>query len=175
MLAAAVFGVSAIALAAPAEARMGGFGGFHGGGFGGFHGGGFGGFHGGVGGFHGGGGGFRPPIFLHPGFRGGVHPAFAGRPFVGNRAFFVHRPFFSNRTAFVHHPFFFHGHRFFNNNAFAVGLGSGAILGGLAYDYPYYDYPYYDTGYGEDCYYVRRRIVNPWGSVVWRRALVCDY
>ncbi|NIX77810.1 hypothetical protein [Microvirga terricola] len=174
LLAAAAFGVSAIALAVPTEARMGGFGGFHGGGFGGFHGG-LGGFHGGFGGFH---GGFARPMFIHPGFRGGFHPAFAGRPFFAHRAVFVNRPFIGRRAAFVHNPFFihrnrffFHRHRFFNNNAFAVGLASGAVLGGL-YDY---GYPYYNTAYGDDCYYVRRRAVNQWGYVVWRRALVCDY
>ncbi|MGO4573699.1 hypothetical protein [Microvirga sp. 2TAF3] len=173
-LAATVLCAGTIALAAPADARMGMGGGFHGGmGMGGFHGGmgGFGGFHGGMG------GGFRPPIF-HQGFRGGFggfHPGFAGRPFVTNRAFF------NNRGAFNNRAFFFRRNHFFNNNAFATGLFVGG-LGGLAYGYPYYDYgydygyPYYSTAYyGGDCYYVRRRVVNPWGHIVVRRVAVCGY
>jgi hypothetical protein len=166
LLAAIVLGVGAIALAAPAAARMGG-------GMGGFHGG-IGG--GGMGGF----GGFHPPIFMHqsfspgstssfrPGFNSGLSPGFAGRPFMGNRMAFGNRPFFHDHDHFDHH-----------RNAFAFGLVSGAVLGGLAYDYSYYgypydSYPYYGAAYGDDCYLVYRRVVNPWGHVVLRRVAVCD-
>ncbi|MEZ0171407.1 hypothetical protein [Microvirga sp. TS319] len=153
LLIAAVIGAGAIALAAPADARIGGMGGFHGsmGGFGGM-----GGFHGGMGGFH--------PFFMHPGshvgFNPGFRPGFAGRPFFRNRAFFDHD-------------------RFHHNNGFAFGLVSGALLGGLAYGYPYdsyydYGYPTYGVAYGGDCYVVPRRVVNPWGRIVLRREVVCD-
>ncbi|MBZ6079250.1 hypothetical protein [Microvirga puerhi] len=158
LLAAITLGVGVVALAAPTMAR-GGMGGM---GMGGFHGGmGMGGFHGGMGGF----GGFHPPVFIHQGFHSGFspgfHPGFAGRPFMGNRAVFVNRPFF-----FHHHPF--------NDNALAFGLVGGTVLGGLAYDYPYYDYPYYGATYGGDCFVIHRRVVNPWGRIVLRRAVVCS-
>jgi hypothetical protein len=155
-LAAAVIGAGALTLAAPAEARFGGFGGFHGG----------------MGGFGGGFGGFHRPFMMHPGFAGHgfVGRGFAGRPFFGRG--FVGRPFFGRR--FVGRPFFFRRHNGFGN-AFAVGLVSGAALG--AFGYPYYSYPYYpyySSAYDEDCYVVRRRIVTRWGGIVVRRALVCS-
>jgi hypothetical protein len=78
-LAAALVGAGALALSAPAQARIGGFGGFHGG-MGGFGGGGFGGFH--------------RPFMMHPGFAGRPflgHPGFFGHGFVGHRPFFFHR------------------------------------------------------------------------------------
>jgi hypothetical protein len=138
-MAAAAFGLVALALSAPAEAR------------------GLGGFHGGMGGIRGGGmmrgsGGFgRPVRFAHPGFAGSAffgHPNFVGRPF------FSHRRFADDRR------FFFRRHRFIG--PLAVGF-AGA-----------YDYPYDDSGiYGEECFVVRHRVVNPWGYVVVRRSLVC--
>ena len=101
---AAVSFMGAMVVANTADARIGGFGGFHGGGF---HGG-FGGFRGaGFGGFRGAGfSGFRGVGFARPGFaaRGAFfRPGFVGRPFVGRPfvrgAFFRHRRFFG--PAFV--------------------------------------------------------------------------
>jgi hypothetical protein len=150
-VAAVVLGLGAVVASAPVEARM-GFGGFHGG-MGGFHGG-MGSFHGPMGGFggrgvmHSGFGGFRQP-FMHPGFHQGF----------GQRRFFAHRGFFHRHNRF--------------GGPFAVGLLSGAALGAFTYDAPYYGGYYSDAGYGEDCYVIRRRVVNPWGYVTVRRALVC--
>jgi hypothetical protein len=139
-------GLGAMIAVTPAEARM-GMGGFHGGGF-----------HGPMGGFrgpgmmHAGFGGFRQPgAFMHPGFR----------PGFGQHRFFAHRAFFHRHNRF--------------GGPFAVGLLSGAALGAFAYGSPYYGYGgyYSDAGYGDDCYVIRRRVVNPWGYVTVRRALVC--
>jgi hypothetical protein len=60
----------------------------------------------------------------------------------------------------------------------AVGLLSGAALGGFygsgyGYGYPYGGY-YSDAGYGEECYVIRRRVISPWGYPVIRKQLVCD-
>jgi hypothetical protein len=101
--------IGAALMAAPAQARFGGFGGMHGGGgFAGGHVGGFGGMHGGGGfavGHVGGFGGFRGGFVGHPGFVG--------------------------RTAFVNHGFF-PGHRvgFFPHRRF-IGpfVGVGALYG----------------------------------------------
>jgi hypothetical protein len=150
---AAALGIGAMTFSAPADAR--GFGGSHGGG-GGFHGG-MGGLRSGMGGFQSGGmargfGGFHGPVaFAHPGFFRspfGAHRAFANRPF------FFHRQFADRR-------FFFHRRRFVG--PFAAGFYDGG------YDYPYYD----DGAYSEECFSVRRRLVNRWGYVVVRRQLVC--
>jgi hypothetical protein len=99
---------------------------------------------------------------MHPGF---AHHGFMARPMFVHRPVFAHRPFFVHRP-FVRRPFFVRRHHRFGP-AFAAGFVGGAALGSLGY--ASYGYPYY----GEDCYVVRRRIVNPWGYVVVRRALVC--
>jgi hypothetical protein len=149
LFALAALGLGAMVFSVSAEAR-----GFGGGG-GGFRGGG--GFHGGMGGFHGGGmmrggSGFRGPIAF-------AHRGFAGSAFISHRAFVGHAFIFRRRFADRH--FFFPRRRFFG--PFAVGFDGGD-----------YDYPYYDSGvYGEECFFVRQRVVNPWGTVVVRRRLVC--
>ncbi len=59
--------------------------------------------------------------------------------------------------------------------------GSGAFRGvsspfyGYGYNYPYYgNYPT-TVAYGEDCYWVRRRVVGRNGRVLIRREQVCNY
>jgi hypothetical protein len=146
----------AMALSAQAEAR-GGMGGFHGGGMGGFHGG-MSGFHGGMGGFHGGRGGFHGPIAF-------AHPGFAGSRFFVRRAF-VSRPFFFHRRFADGRFIFFRRHRFVT--PFPVGF-DGGFYGPWAYDSGYDDY----GAYQDECFVVRRRIVNYRGQVVVRRGLVC--
>lgn len=175
-IAAAALGLGAMTFSAPSEAR--GFGGFHGGGggfhggMGGFHGGG-GGFHAGMGGFHGGEGGFHGGMGAFHGSMGmgGFHGGVVRGPgaFHGPVAF-THRGFirspFSART-FVNRPFFFHRRFadrrfFFRRHRFAGPLVAGFYDGD-------YGYPYY----AEECFWVRRHVVNPWGFVVVRRRLVC--
>ena len=153
-LAAAAIGAGALALSAPAEARFGGFGGFHGG-FGGFH---------------------RPVAFINHGFMhpGMFRPGFVNRPFFANRSVFsrsafLNRRSFVSRRFFAYRPFFFRHRRF--AGPFALGLVSGAAFESLAYDAPYYSYP---APYGEGCVIVRRPMVNPWGRIVVRRRLVCN-
>jgi hypothetical protein len=127
---------------------------------------GFGGVHGGMhsfGGFHG--AAFAPRFAARPMMfrQAAFAPHFANRPFV-HRAAFVNRPFFHRRRHF--------------GAAFAAGLiGATAVgLASSAYAYPYDGYGYYPAsyGYGDGCYVVRRRHVNPWGYVVVRRQLICD-
>ena len=50
-------------------------------------------------------------------------------------------------------------------------------LGALSYPYYGYGYgyPYYGSSYGGDCYWVRRRVVGPYGRVVLRNVQVCPY
>jgi hypothetical protein len=153
-LAAAVMAAGATIVAGPAEARMGFGGGMRMGGFGGgMRMGGFGGMR--MGGF----GGMRMGGFHHARMGGFHHMGGFHRPFV-HRAVFAHRPF-------VHHRRHFGG-------AFATGFVGGAALGlaSSAYAYPY-DYGYSTASYNDDCYVVRRRVVNPWGYVVVRPQLVC--
>jgi hypothetical protein len=121
------------------------------GGMGGFHGGGMGGFHGCMGGFH------RQFAFVHPGFAGSRF--FVRRAFV-NRPFFFHRRFADGRFIF------FRRHRFVA--PFAVGF-DGGLYGPWAYDSGYDDY----GAYKDECFVVRRRIVNYRGHAVLRRGLVC--
>jgi len=105
-LVAGVVGAS-VALASPAMARGGGFGGGHGGGFGGMHGGGGmhamgGGMHfgGGMGGARFGGAHFGGPRFAHAAFS----PRFAHTAF--HRPFFHHR-FHHRRFAFIGAPYLY--------------------------------------------------------------------
>jgi hypothetical protein len=97
--------------------------------------------------------GVRGPIAI-------AHPGFAGSAFISHRPF-ARGPFFFHRR-FADRRFFFFPHRRFFA-PFAVGFDGGD-----------YDYPYYDNGaYGGQCFLVHQHVVNQWGHVVLRRALVC--
>jgi hypothetical protein len=151
LAAATVIGVALIA--APAQARMGGFGGggfgggFHGGGFhgGGFGGGGFAGARvGSLGGFRGGFAGAR--VASLGGFRGAgfARPAFVGRSaFIGRSAFVGRHAFFPGRR------FAFFPHRRF----IAPFFGFGALYAAAGYS---------------SCW---TWVPTPYG---WQRAWVCD-
>jgi hypothetical protein len=55
------------------------------------------------------------------------------------------------------------------------GLAIGALSApsyGYPYDYGFYAYPTYGVTYGGDCYWVRRRVVDPWGRTFVRRVQV---
>jgi hypothetical protein len=96
------------------------------------------------------------------GMGGFHHGGFAGRGFGG-----FHR-FGGLSRGFHHRGFGFGG-------PLAVGLISGAALGGLdgsgGYGYPYGGY--YNAGYRGGCYLIRRRVYSPWGPAI-RKQRVCD-
>jgi len=167
--AAAAIGICAAAFATPPVAQARGFGGFHGG-MGGFRGG-MGGFRGGMarpgfGGFQGGSG-LRSSGFVHPGFvhPGVAHPGFMHPGFAGSG--FVHRPGFVRSPVFFHHRFV-DGRRFFFRHHRFVTVG---FAGG--YDGPYDESSSYDEPYQDQCFVMRRRVLDRHGYLVIRRTLVC--
>jgi hypothetical protein len=66
----------------------------------------------------------------------------------------VHRPVFVRRHRFVHRPFF-HRRRHF----------APAFLTAAAFA---------PSFYADDCFVVRRKVVNRWGDIVIRRRVVCS-
>ncbi|MBQ0822017.1 hypothetical protein KBI52_17635 [Microvirga sp. HBU67558] len=159
---------------------LGGSGAFRGGGFGG---GGFGGSRmfiprGGMGGF--GGGAIAGPRLGRGDFRVGA----IGRPGYGFRAPYYgrvaggYRPYY--RGYYGGYPYYrnyYRGYPYYGG-VVAAGLALGALsypYYGYGYDYPYYGYYPAAVAEGEDCYWVRRRIVGPYGRIVIRRQQVCNY
>jgi hypothetical protein len=190
LLALGALAVSALLIPGDAEAqRFGGRGGggarMGGGGFGGggaFRGGGFGGQRMFVprGGMSGarvgmGGGGFPGrAIAARPG-RGDFRMAAIGRPGYGGRA-----PYYG-RVGGNYSPYsrgyYRRGYPYYGG-ALAAGLALGALsypYYGYGYNYPYYGYDPTTVAYGEDCYWVRRRVVSFNGRVFIRREQVCNY
>lgn len=184
--------VSAVLIPGDAEAqRFGGRGGgggirMGGGGFGGgvaFRGGNFG---GGPRMFvpRGGMGGFRTGAIAAPRLgRSDFRMAAIGRPGYGVRA-----PYYG-RIAGNYRPYYRgyygRGYPYYRRYPYYGGaVAAGLALGALSYPYygygygwndPYYDYYPTTVAYGEDCYWVRRRVVGVNGRVFIRREQVCDY
>jgi len=172
--------------------RMGG-GGFGGGGFrGGGFGGGFGGGsrmfipRGGMGGVGIGAGGFRGGAIAaaRPG-RGDFRAAAIGRPGYGFRAPYYgrvaggYRPYYRGYGRYPYYGNYYRGYPYYGG-ALAAGLALGALSFpyygyGYGYDYPYYGYSPYNVAYGQECYWVRRRVVGVNGRVFIRREQVCNY
>ena len=102
------------------------------------------------------GGVYRPGAIYRPGFRG-----------YGWRA-----PYYGRGWRYPYYGGYYPRYPYYGG-ALLAGLTLGAL------SYPYYgygyDYPNYDTAYGDDCYWVRRRIVGPYGRIVIRRVQVCEY
>jgi hypothetical protein len=157
----------------------------------------------GGGGFGGGVGGFRRGIAAPVGgFRGGIAAPVGGflggairvgqggglrGGVAGTRYGYGYRPGAVYRSprpygpAYAYRPYYrgFYGRRYpYYGGAVAAGLIGGLAFGALSY--PYYDYPYgyddpaYDVADGEDCAWVRRRVVDSLGRVVVRRVQVCE-
>ncbi len=107
-------------------------------------------------------GGFRPAI-AGPGFRGYGRVVSVGRP--------TYRGYYGGRWGY---PYYRRG---WGYPYYGGGLLAGLTLGALSYPYYGYDYPYLYAGaaYGGDCYWVRRRVIDPWGRVVRRLVQVCEY
>jgi hypothetical protein len=174
-----------------ADAQRGGRGGggarFGGGGFGGGGFGGGGGFRGG--GFGGGQRMFIPRGGMGGGFRGGAIAARPGRgdfrmAAIGRPGYGVRAPYYG-RVAGAYRPYYrgYGRYPYYRNypyygGALAAGLAFGALSYpwyGYGYNYPYYGYNPYNVAYGQECYWVRRRIVGVNGRVFIRREQVCNY
>jgi hypothetical protein len=102
-----------------------------------------------------------------PGY--GVRAPYYGRA-VGN-----YRPYY--RGYYGRGYPYYRGYPFYGG-ALAAGLALGAFsypFYGYGYNYPYYgNYPT-TVAYGEDCYWVRRRVIGAYGRVFIRREQVCNY
>ncbi|MBJ6124337.1 hypothetical protein [Microvirga splendida] len=155
------------------------------------------GFRGGAPSFRSGGGAMVPRIGM-AGPRGFAGPALAGRPAFRGGAVGLRpggfRPALApgfrgyGRVVDVV-PRYDRGWRYpYYGGYYRTGWGypsfGGALLAGLtlgALSYPYYGYgygtPYLYAGavYGEECYWARRRVIDPWGRVVRRLVQVCTY
>lgn len=125
------------------------------------------------------------------------HRGFGGHGFHGGHGFGGHRGFYGGHGGFYGgHRFYGGGHGFYpgyyghrhgyygyGGGAVAAGLIGGLALGALAASPAYYGgygygygYPgYYGAGYGYGgCYLVRRRVIDPYGTVYIRRIQVCE-
>jgi hypothetical protein len=129
---------------------------------------------------------FRPPMagMARPSFHGGAvgvrpggfRPALAGPGFRGyGRVFNVARPYDRGWRYPYYGGYYRRG---WGYPYYGGALLAGLTLGALSYPF-YYDYgdPYLYSGvsYGGECYWVRRRVIDPWGRVVRRRVQVCEY
>ena len=136
-----------------------------------------------------GGGGFRTGAIAapRPG-RGDFRMAAIGRPGFGARAPYygrvggAYRPYY--RGNYGRYPYYrnYYGNYYrgypYYGGLLAAGLTLGALsypYYGYGYNYPYYGAYPYDVAAAEDCYWVRRRVVNANGRVVIRRQQVCNY
>ena len=115
---------------------------------------------------------FRGGSFV--GRRGGFRPAIAGPGFGGyGRVVSVGRP--------NHRGYYGRGRDYpYYGRSWGYPYYGGVLLAGLtlgALSYPYYDHPYLYAGaaYDSECYWVRRRVIDPWGRVVRRLVQVCEY
>ncbi|WP_052954426.1 hypothetical protein [Microvirga vignae] len=138
-----------------------------------------------IGGFGGGAIAARPGGFYRGAVGvGGYRGAAIGYPGIGYR----YRPAF--REYGYRYPYDGGYYRpYYRRNyggAVAAGLIGGLALGALSspyyYGYPYsygysYGYPYYgvSAAAGNECYWERRRVIDPWGRVVIRPVQVCYY
>jgi hypothetical protein len=105
--------------------------------------------------------------------RGFAGPALAGRPSFRGGAVDIRRGGF--RPGFSR-PFY----RGYYGRGWGYPYYGGALLTGLtigALSYPYYGGPYLYAGapYAGECYWERRRVIDPWGRVVRRLVQVCEY
>ena len=156
------------------------------------------GFRGGAPSFRSGGGGMilRPPMGGSPrigmaGSRGFGGPALAGRPsFRGGsvgirphgfrgygRVVSVGRPTYRGYYGRGWRYPYYGGYYSRGYPYYGGALLAGLALGTLSYPYYGYNYPYLYAGaaYDNECYWVRRRVIDPWGRVVRRRVQVCEY
>jgi hypothetical protein len=112
------------------------------------------------------------------GRRGGFRPAIAGPGFGGyGRVVSVGRPY--DRGYYGRgwrYPYY--GGSYGRGHPYYGGaLLAGLTLGALSYPYYGYNYPYLYAGaaYDSECYWARRRVIDPWGRVVRRLVQVCEY
>ncbi len=127
-------------------------------------------------------GGFSPGAIARPGlgsvYRSGAvfRPGFGG---YGVRAPYYGRPYYGGYYGRGwRYPYYggYYGWRYPYYGYYGGALAAGLALGALSYPYyDYYDSPYYDVTYAPDCYWVRRRVIGPYGRVVIRRVQVCNY
>jgi hypothetical protein len=112
------------------------------------------------------GGAYRPGAIYRPGFGGyGWRAPYYGRVAGAYRPYY--RGYYGGRYRYYggyyrHYPYY------------GGALLSGLTLGALSYPYDY-GYGYDDPYYGGDCYWVRRRVVGPYGQIVSRPVQVCEY
>jgi hypothetical protein len=105
------------------------------------------------------------PTIGGPGFRGHGRVVGAGRPaYRGYYGRGWHYPYYGS--------YYGRGYPYYGG-----ALIAGLTLGALSYPYYGYNYPYLYAGaaYDSECYWVRRRVIDPWGRVVRRRVQVCEY
>jgi hypothetical protein len=111
-------------------------------------------------------GGFRPAI-AGPGFGGYGRVASIGRP--------VDRGYYGRSYPYYGGYY----RRGWGYPYYGEALLAGLTLGALSYPYYGYGYGYphlySDATDGSECYWVRRRVIDPWGRVVRRRVQVCEY
>jgi hypothetical protein len=108
--------------------------------------------------------GFRPAI-TRPGFRGYGRVVSVGRP--------TYRGYYGRGWRYPYYGGYYgRGYPYYGG-----ALIAGLRLGALSYPYYGYNYPYLyaDATYGSECYWVRRRVIDPWGRVVRRRVRICEY
>jgi hypothetical protein len=107
---------------------------------------------------------FRPAI-ARPDFRGYSRVVRAGRPYD--------RGYYGRGWRYPYYG----GYYGRGSPYYGGALLAGLTLGALSYPYYGYNYPYLYAGaaYGSECYWVRRRVIDPWGRVVRRLVQVCEY
>jgi hypothetical protein len=112
-------------------------------------------------------GGFRPAL-AGPGFRGYGRVANIARP--------AYRGYYGRGWRYPYHGGYYR--RGWGYPYYGGALLAGLTLGALSYPYSYgYGDPYLysEAAFGGECYWVRRRVIDPWGRVVRRRVQVCEY
>ncbi|WP_114947188.1 hypothetical protein [Microvirga calopogonii] len=121
------------------------------------------------------------------GVRGPYYRGVAGAYGPYNRGYYGRYPYYGRYGyGYGRYPYYgyYRGYPYYGG-ALAAGLALGALsypyydYGYYGYNYPYYGYypNYYQTvvASGQDCYWIRRRIVGRNGNVFFRREQVCNY
>ncbi|WP_193557362.1 hypothetical protein [Microvirga pakistanensis] len=100
---------------------------------------------------------------------GGYRPTYYGRRYGGYRP-----AYYGRRYYYGGYPYYYRRSYGYGGGAVVAGLLGGLALGTIASPYYGYGYPYYRPAYyGPRCVLERRRVVNRYGRLVWRRVEVC--